>query len=417
MSDLRPRSVKSRKRGALARHGRLRTARPVSTVFKFCAGAAVVLLVSGASVAAIAAWDVARSMKRGVTLANETPGGQPSIGAIEGGVNLLLVGSDSRHGQPELFGNPAEEIGNLNDVTMLLHISHDHSHATVVTFPRDLVVQVPECSDPDGRKFEAVRSKKINETLSRGGLACTVATVEELTGLAIPFAAMVQFNGVIEMSNAVGGVSVCVAERIEDRETNTFLSPGDHTLSGLDALQFLRTRHGVGDGSDLGRISNQQVFLSSLVRTVKSSATLTDPLKVYGLAKAVVENTERSNSLNNVDTIISIALALKDINLDEVAFVQYPWVLQNDGNAEIVLPFEESARVLTNAVKLDQAVTLSGSTGRGSVGPGAPAPPSAAPAGQTPQPQQPPGVVLPPDVQGQTAEQRTCSKGRSLSNQ
>ena len=93
---------------------------------------------------------------------------------------------------------------------------------------------------------------KINTVLSYGGIGCVVKTVEELTGVTIPFAGIVQFLGVAGLSEAVGGVEVCVAEPIEDEYTGPFLDAGNHTLSGIAALQFLRTRHGVGDGSDLG---------------------------------------------------------------------------------------------------------------------------------------------------------------------
>ena len=81
-----------------------------------------------------------------------------------------------------------------------------------------------------------------------------------------------------------------MAEPIDDDDTGLHLDAGTHTLSGIDALAFLRTRHGVGDGSDLGRISNQQTFLASLMRTVQSSGTLDDPVKLYSIAKAVSSN-------------------------------------------------------------------------------------------------------------------------------
>ena len=96
--------------------------------------------------------------------------------------------------------------------------------------------------------------------------------------------------GVAGLSEAVGGVEVCVADPIEDEYTGTFLDAGNHTLSGVAALQFLRTRHGVGDGSDLGRISNQQVFMSALARKLQGEGTLSDPVKLYSIAKAALAN-------------------------------------------------------------------------------------------------------------------------------
>jgi LCP family protein required for cell wall assembly len=402
-------------------------------------GALAVVLVSSVSLAGIVTFDVASSVQPGVQLANETEGPPPPprINAIPGGVNLLLVGSDSREGQDPAFGGE-DATGNLNDVTILLHISQDHSNASVISFPRDTFVPIPECPDPEGGTFSSMSRQKINTTLSYGGLACTVLTVEKLTGLDIPYAAEVQFSGVIATSTAVGGVPVCVAEPIEDEYTGTFLSAGEHTLSGVDALQFLRSRHGVGDGSDLTRINNQQVFLSSLVRTVKSADTLSDPLKVYSLAKAVTANMRLSTSLNNVETLASIAVALKDIDLNKVVFAQVPTGSTEGGVAPIQPDFDE----MFEAIAADQPIQLGGTTGKGAtIDPNAPvdaappadpnaatpADPSAAPdpaatedPAATPDPEATPtdgSVVLPETVTGQTAGQHTCSDGRTLDEQ
>ena len=94
---------------------------------------------------------------------------------------------------------------------------------------------------------------------------------------------------------------------------------------------FLRSRHGVGDGSDLGRISSQQVFLSSLVRTVKSSDTLTDFTKMFNIATVVTQSMTLSNSLKNVNTMVAMAQVLKKLPLDRIMFVQYPGVTGGTG--------------------------------------------------------------------------------------
>jgi LCP family protein required for cell wall assembly len=409
--------TRSKKISTIARHGRLKRSNPFALVARVIAAALAVVLVSGVSVAAIATFDVAASVQPSVHLEDETAGAVPKIGAIDGGVNLLLVGSDSRKGQDPAFGGE-DETGDLNDVTMLLHISQDHSNASVISFPRDMFVSIPECPDPSGGTFSSMSSQKINTTLTYGGLACTVLTVEKLTGLKIPFAAEVQFSGVMAMSTAVGGVEVCVAEPIEDEYTNTFLSAGMHTLQGVDALQFLRTRHGVGDGSDLTRISNQQLFLSSLVRTVKSSETLSDPLKLYSLAKAATANMKLSTSLNSADTMVSIALALKNIPLEKVVFVQVPTGSTQGGVKPIQPDFDD----LFTAVASDKPIQLTGSTGRGAtVDPNAPAPADPAPADPvaTPDPAATDDsvAVLSDSTTGQTANEHTCTVGRTLDDQ
>lgn len=402
----------------IARHGQLPRRSALVTVLRAIGIVLAVAVVSTIGVTAFAIWDVANSARPSVDLPgqDEVP---PEIGAIEGEVNLLLVGSDSGGGDAA-FGERGEV---LNDVTMLLHISADKTHATVLSFPRDLYVPIPECPNPDGGTFGPYSSEKINTSLSYGGLPCTVATVQQLTGISIPFAAVIEFQGVIAMSDAVGGVPVCVAERIEDEHTGVFLDPGEHTLQGVDALQFLRTRYGLSSGSDLARISNQQVFLSSLVRTIRSSETLSNPVKVYALAKAALSNTVTSTSLSSPDTMVSIALALRDIPLDQVVFIQYPSYEADNG----LYPVEVDAAAVAAAIAADQRISLSGSTGQGAqVDPNAapvPAPdpnattaPSADPSTSPTAPPDAP-VVLPPGVTGQDASQRTCSVGRTLNDQ
>ena len=387
----------------IARHGRLRRSNAAATVARYLAAALAVALVSAGSVAGYAVWDIANSAKPGVTLVGETLGPPPNIGAIEGGVNFLLAGSDSGGGDAQ-YGKRGEH---LNDVTILLHISQDHTNATVVSFPRDLFVHLPNCPREDGKGNYGSWTTKINESLTYGGLACTVLTVSELTGLDIPFAAKIEFNGVIEMANAIGGVEVCVASAIHDRQIGFDLPAGQRTLSGWSALQFLRSRYGVGDGSDLSRISNQQVFLSALVRKVKSSETLTDPLKVYGLAKAAVGNMQLSHSLQNVNTIMAIALALKDIEPENIQFVQYPAYDGSVGGRSGVLPAQAMADKLFSAIKADLPVKVTGKTGRGSqLDPNAPAPTSSAPPLQG-------TVELPDQISGQSASVTTCSRGQT----
>lgn len=406
MSDLRPRGARRASEPTIARHGRLRAAGPVATILKFVAAGLAVVMVSGAAVVGYAVWDIANSAKPGVALIGETVGPPPDIGAIEGGVNMLLVGSDSGEGNPA-YGRRGET---LNDVTILLHISADHSNATVVSFPRDLFVRIPSCPKENGNgNWGAQSSAKINVALAYGGLACAVQTVSELTGLSIPFAAKIEFNGVIEMSNAIGGVTVCVASPIRDGQIGLYLDAGQQTLQGWDALMFLRSRYGVNGGTDTARISNQQVFMSALVRQAKDRGTLTDPIKVYGLAKAAVDNMQVSNSLNNPLTLASIALALKDIPSDRIQLIQYPGRFGSSNGVGGVLPIKNDADLLFSAIAADLPVQLTGSTGDGAAidpnATAAPVDPDAPPLANV--------VPLPSTITGQSSAEQTCSKGQT----
>ena len=425
--DLRHSSRRAAKTPSVARHGRLKTHSAWRTVTRIAASIVAVTLVSGTAVAAYAAWDLASTVKPTVTLGNEEVlEGVPDVGAMEGGVNLLIVGSDSRQGQGDAFGDPNEETAVLNDVTMLMHISEDHSNASVVSFPRDMLIDVPACTDPEdpSSTLDELYSVKINTVLSHGGLGCVVKTVETELGVTIPFAGIVQFMGVAGLSEAVGGVEVCVAEPIEDEYTGTFLSAGTHTLSGVAALQFLRTRHGVGDGSDLARISNQQVFLSSLARTLQSNGTLSDPVKLYSIAKAALANMQLSESLMDATRMISMAKALKDTDLNKIAFIQYPTSYAEGGGA--VVP-TESADYIRTALQNDLPVSFDptaqadsefGTVADPNAAPPAETPVEGAPAEGTPTETPAPTVeALPADVTGQTAAETRCSAGRTLDDQ
>ena len=166
---------------------------------KVAASVVAVTLISGSAVAAYAAWDLASTVKPTVTLESEKMlEGVPDVGAMEGGVNLLLIGSDSRAGQGDGFGDPDEETAVLNDVTILMHISQDHTNSSVLIFPRDMLVDVPACQDPNdpSSTLDELYDVKINSVLSYGGMNCVVETVSELTGISIPFAGIVQFMGV-----------------------------------------------------------------------------------------------------------------------------------------------------------------------------------------------------------------------------
>jgi anionic cell wall polymer biosynthesis LytR-Cps2A-Psr (LCP) family protein len=179
---------------------------------------------------------------------------------------------------------------------------------------------------------------------------------------------MIEFNGVIEMSNAIGGVDVCVAQEINDPYTNTYLKPGEYTLQGKAALQFLRTRHGVGDGSDLSRISNQQVFLTSLVRKVKSAGVLTNPVQLYSLANAAARNMQLSESLTDLGTMVSIASSLQNVDLEKMVFLQVParggLPAPYSGR---VMPVYEQANILFQKLVNDEPIVLGSNTGQGAV--------------------------------------------------
>ena len=401
----------------IARHGRLKTPNPVLGVLKFLGIGVIVLAVSAASIVAI---DLARlaSTAKTFDIPGSSDGPPPDIAAMEGGFNILIVGSDKGETPQEIKARGKAE---LNDVTMILHVSQDHTNAVAVSMPRDMVVPIPPCPKADGSgNYARMSGQPINVTLSYGGIACTILTVEALTGLKIDFAGKITFQGVIQMSNAVGGVPVCLAEGIEDKYSGFSAPAGVHVLSGLSALQFLRTRHAVGNGSDLTRISSQQVFLSSLVRTLKSENTLHDLPKLYNIANAAIGYMELSSNFAHPDTLVAVARALSDLELDKVTFVQYPGRTGGTGIfAGKVQPVTAVAEQLFAKIRADEPFALA----KPGDGDGSIVDPNATPIPVDPDatvdPSAPPEAALPviTGLTGQTAADQTCSLGRPASQQ
>lgn len=398
-----------RVRPVFARHGRQKRSVAWKSVLGLIGGGVAVVLVAGSAVVSVAVLQTAGSIDT-VAIGADSQGLPPNIAAIEGGFNILIVGSDTREGQGGIGG---DETAVLNDVNMLLHVAEDRQSATLVSIPRDLVVPLPRCEN--GGPGAGI---PMNATLFYGGLACTVETVENLTGLTIQFAGIITFQGVIEMSTAVGGVDVCTDGPIIDPFSGLYIeSAGSHSLSGFDALAFLRSRKGVGDGSDLSRISSQQVFLSSLVRKIKSDDTFNDFGRLYGLANAATQNMTLSQNFGRAEILVQVALALKDIPLENIVMVQYPGrtgVLEPEYYAGKVAPIQDQADALFAAIKSDRPLQLDAAsldTGRGAImaDPNAPAPTEPAPD-VTADPSAPAADhVVVAGVKGQSAAQYTCS--------
>ncbi|WP_186329459.1 LCP family protein [Agrococcus jejuensis] len=339
------------------RHGRLRRRHPVRRIVGFVAIGLTVVLVATVGVLGISFLQLQGDVET-VDLAGDPP---PAFAEQQGAFNILLVGSDSREGQGSV--DDGYSGGALNDVTMVLHVSEDHQRATVVSFPRDLLIDFPACPDPEGgADIPAARTQQLNTALGRGGLACVAEVVESISGLDIPYAALIGFDGVVNMSSAVGGVPVCFAGDIEDPYTGFAITEGTHEIEGQQALAFLRMRHGVGDGSDLSRISSQQVFLSALIRKLQSDAVLTDLGRLYSIAQVATSSMTMSSSLNDVGTMVSMARVLANIPLDTMQFIQYPSASNGTGR---VVPTAVADEVMA-LIAADQPVTLDpNATGQG----------------------------------------------------
>jgi len=408
-------SEKIRRRRTVARHGQLRSPGPINQLLKIIGIALAVVLVSGVSVSAFVVSDLyGTATADAVELEGQKPV-PPDISEYEGGFDMLLVGTDTcEEAYAQLFGDRCtgdDAAGNLNDVNILVHVSEEPRRITAVSFPRDLMLPIPECTREDGSVASAMSKQPLNGAYTDGGLNCVAKTITEITGQDIEFAASVTFGGVIEITNSIGGVDVCLATPIKDRFTGLDMAAGTHTVEGLQALQFLRTRHGVGDGSDLGRIGNQQQYMSSLSRKLISGEVLGNVPVMLRLANTALSNLEASTSLTNPMTIVQIALAVKDVPFEDIVFLQYPTFTDSDDPNKVVAN-TEAAQAMWDAINANQQlqVTYQNTENDGVVVQEPTAPVESGTGTETPAPTDT-AVALPDSIKGNSAAQQTCSNG------
>lgn len=418
-------SQNTRRRRTVARHGQQKTPGAVSQLLKFIAIGLAVVLVSGFGVAAYIVYDLSSTVSANAVDLEGQEDLPPDISAYEGGFNLLLTGVDACEEEyAQYFGDRCsggDSGGTLNDVNLLMHVSEEPRRITVVSFPRDMMIPIPECEDAEGTVHSAMSKQQLNVAYTDGGLNCVAKTISDLTDQEVQFAASVTFGGVIEITNAIGGVEVCLASPIKDRHTSLDLAAGNHVIEGLTALQFLRTRHGVGDGSDLGRIGNQQQYMSSLARKLISGETLGNVPMMLKLATTGLDNVEASTSLADPMKIVQIALAVKSVPFEDIVFLQYPTFTDPD-NPNRVVPDKASAQTMWDAINANAQlqVTHENTANDGVIlqdpNTGAPVetPTEGTPTEEVPDPTATtPGVVaLPDSIKGNSAAQQTCSNGQ-----
>ncbi|MDI2132252.1 LCP family protein [Yinghuangia seranimata] len=323
-------------------------------------------------------------------------------------LNVLLIGSDSRLGKGNQ-GYGDDDHPGLADTTILMHISADRSNATMVSIPRDTMVERPKCT-VNGKTAEASNGPfPFNETLGDryGGAPCTVATVERMLGVRIDHYLMIDFNGVKEMTKAVDGVPIVLCDPINDPVrpnhgggTGLVLTAGPHTLEGNDALQFLRARHAFGDGSDLARIEAQKSFLMALAREIKSNAKWSNPKALFDIAQAATGNLQVDEGLGTIDKLVSLGNQIKKVPENRMAFTTLPNEPYPPNPEQRVQPAQPDARNLWAALAKDQPVTKGDPT--------APADPNAAP--QTAAPAPPPPAPVDPATMKVSVRNTTKAK-------
>ncbi|MCF2529270.1 LCP family protein [Yinghuangia soli] len=269
--------------------------------------------------------------------------------------NLLIMGSDYR-----------PELGSArSDTTLLLHLSGDGRRALVVSVPRDLMVWIPDCArdgksaadagpEPDGgRAPGALRYEQFNWSFDIGGPACTIRTVERLTGVRIDHHMVLGFDGFTRLVDELGGVEVELPAAERDPNVGLDLPAGRSVLHGQDALAYVRARQYVGDGSDTNRMARQQEFMRKLAAKVRGGDVLLNPVRLYRVLDAATSAVTADAGLDSLDELYGLVERLRAVPEGNVSFVTVPRkAYPADPNRDVLA--EPAAGALFTALRADR---------------------------------------------------------------
>ena len=238
-------------------------------------------------------------------------------------LNILVLGSDSRSGD----GNDIDGLGDIGeraDTTILLHVSADRLSAYGVSLPRDAIVDRPDCTDADGVMVAGASQVMFNTAFAVGGAQCAVQTVESLTDIYLDHFLVVDFNGFKDMVEAINGVEVCLPKEVDDPEHDIFLPAGVQTLTGQDALNYVRERSVLSATGDIGRMKRQQAFIASMTKKVMSAGILSQPLSVFAFLNAATSSIQVDADLDSVGKLADLATQFRDTGLSDIQFITVP---------------------------------------------------------------------------------------------
>ncbi|MEV7785900.1 LCP family protein [Streptomyces sp. NPDC088106] len=282
------------------------------------------LLVLGAGAAGWAYWhlsDNISSVDINGALGDDRPARArttPSPGVTEvplptESLNILVLGSDSRSGEENQELGGGEDGGARSDTAMVVHLDAGRTTATVVSIPRDTLVDRPSCPLPDGESTRPVSGAMFNTAYEVGGPVCAVKTVEALTDVRMDHYIEIDFAGFARLVDALGGVTVTTEEDIDDERSHLTLEAGTHHLDGTDALALARTRYGIGGGSDLDRIELQHRLVKALLEQIGRQDLLTDPAHLYEVADAVTGSLTADTGLDSLGELTRFGQSLRGL--------------------------------------------------------------------------------------------------------
>ncbi|MFD7243357.1 LCP family protein [Streptomyces massasporeus] len=282
--------------------------------------------------------------------------------ADNGSENILVLGSDTRAGGNKKLGGGTDDGSARSDTAMIVHVYKGHKKASVVSIPRDTLIDRPACTDTKGNEHPAAHSAMFNSAYSTGGAACAVKTVESITDLRMDHYLEVDFAGFQKLIDDLGGVEITTTKSIDDPDSHLKLKAGTHTLDGKQALGLVRTRHGVGDGSDLGRIQLQQAFIKALVNQIKDVGVFSNPKKLLDLAETATRTVTADSDLGSVNKLASFANGLKGISPSNMHMITMP-VAYDPADPNRVLLQKKKADQIWKALENDKPIPRSATSG------------------------------------------------------
>lgn len=248
-------------------------------------------------------------------------------------INYLLVGSDSREGlsKAELkelkVGSTKTAAGGRSDTMLLVHISKNRKNAILISLPRDSLVTIPAHTSTDGKAEIPDRQNKLNAAFAFGGAPLLTETVERATNLKIDHYIEITFAGFTGMVDALDGIEVCTKVDIDDPKSHLVLAAGTHTLGGIEALKYVRTRDYDGRG-DIGRMQRQQQFMSSVIKKATSTGVLLNPIKLVNFINASLSTIKMDENLEK-DDLLNLAKQMRGLSSGNVRTLTVPLLTAN----------------------------------------------------------------------------------------
>lgn len=278
-------------------------------------------------------------------------------------LNYLVVGSDSREGLTRAqarklkVGTTAVAAGGRSDTMFLIHISKSRDSAVIISLPRDTLVQVPAHISQDGTTDIPERPGKLNASFAFGGAPLLIQTIEKMTNLKIDHYVEISFAGFTGVVDALGGIEVCSKVPINDPKSHLVMRAGTHTLDGIDALKYVRTRDFDGRG-DIGRMERQQQFISAVLRKATSTGVLLNPIKLANFYNATISTVKMDEGLDKND-LLTLAKQMRNLSSGNIRTLTVPIANPNGRHptaGSVVIWDEVLAADLWTRVRNDDAL-------------------------------------------------------------